>query len=109
MGITPQAIDQLLYDAYGQRQVSTLYTQLNQYHIVLETQPEFQKSPSKLQDIYVRSALASTALTTRIFRHDGYSDDGFRQFGLHRFAEPFGFTEYSCQFGFGQSQRYRRR
>jgi multidrug efflux pump len=64
MGITPQAIDQLLYDAFGQRQVSTLYTQLNQYHIVLETQPEFQKAPSKLQDIYVRSALASTALTT---------------------------------------------
>jgi multidrug efflux pump len=64
MGITPQAIDQLLYDAFGQRQVSTMYTQLNQYHIVLETQPEFQKGPSKLQDIYVRSALASTALTT---------------------------------------------
>jgi len=64
MGITPQAIDQLLYDAFGQRQVSTLYTQLNQYHIVLETQPEFQKNPSKLQDIYVRSALAPTALTT---------------------------------------------
>jgi len=64
MGITPQAIDQMLYDAYGQRQISTLYTQLNQYHIVLETQPEFQKNPSKLQDIYVRSALAPTALTT---------------------------------------------
>jgi multidrug efflux pump len=64
MGITPQAIDQMLYDAYGQRQVSTLYTQVNQYHIVLETQPEFQKNPSKLQDIYVRSALASGALTT---------------------------------------------
>ncbi len=64
MGITPQAIDQLLYDAFGQRQVSTLYTQVNQYHIVLETEPEFQKNPSKLQDIYVRSALAPTALTT---------------------------------------------
>ncbi len=64
MGITPQAIDQMLYDAFGQRQVSTLYTQVNQYHIVLETQPEFQKNPSKLQDIYVRSALAPTALTT---------------------------------------------
>jgi len=64
MGITPQAIDQLLYDAFGQRQVSTLYTQLNQYHIILEAQPEFQKNPSKLQEIYVRSALASTALTT---------------------------------------------
>ena len=64
MGITPQAIDQLLYDAFGQRQVSTLYTQVNQYHIVLETEPEFQKNPAKLQDIYVRSALAPTALTT---------------------------------------------
>ncbi len=64
MGITPQAIDQALYDAFGQRQVSTLYTQLNQYHIILETQPDFQKSPNKFQDIYVRSALAPTALTT---------------------------------------------
>jgi multidrug efflux pump len=64
MGITPQAIDQTLYDAFGQRQVSTLYTQLNQYHIILETQPDFQKNPAKLQDIYVRSALAPSALTT---------------------------------------------
>ena len=64
MGITPQAVDQALYDAFGQRQVSTLYTQLNQYHIILETQPDFQKNPAKLQDIYIRSALAPTALTT---------------------------------------------
>jgi len=64
MGITPQAIDQMLYDAFGQRQVSTMYTQLNQYHIILEAQPDFQKSPSQLQDIYLRSALAPAALTT---------------------------------------------
>jgi multidrug efflux pump len=64
MGITPQAIDQMLYDAYGQRQVSTMYTQLNQYHIVLETQPEFRNNPARLRDLYVRSALAPTALTT---------------------------------------------
>ncbi|HVI10329.1 MAG TPA: efflux RND transporter permease subunit, partial [Candidatus Binatia bacterium] len=64
MGITPQQIDQTLYDAFGQRQVITVYTQLNQYHVILETQPEFQNNPSKLQDIYVRSALASSALTT---------------------------------------------
>jgi len=64
MGITPQAIDQTLYDAFGQRQVNTLYTQLNQYHVILETQPEFQNSPEKLQDIYVRSVLAPGALTT---------------------------------------------
>jgi multidrug efflux pump len=64
MGITPTSIDQTLYDGFGQRQISTLYTQLNQYHVILETMPDFQQHPSKLNDIYVRSALASTALTT---------------------------------------------
>jgi multidrug efflux pump len=64
MGITPQTIDQTLYDAFGQRQISTMYTQLNQYHIILETEPDFQSSPAKLQDIYVRSAIAPSALTT---------------------------------------------
>src|SRR2546429_822762 len=56
LGITPQAIDDVLYDAFGQRQISTLFTQLNQYHVILETLPEFQKNPSKLQDIYVRAS-----------------------------------------------------
>src|SRR2546427_5705071 len=56
LGITPQAIDDTLYDAFGQRQISPLFTQLNQYHVILETMPEFQKNPAKLQDIYVRSA-----------------------------------------------------
>jgi multidrug efflux pump len=64
MGITPSVIDQTLYDGFGQRQVDTLYTQLNQYHVILETMPDFQKNPAKLQDIYVRSALASNSLTT---------------------------------------------
>jgi multidrug efflux pump len=64
MGITPQMIDETLYDAFGQRQVTTLYTQLNQYHVVLETLPDFQNSPSKLNDIYVRSALATTTSGT---------------------------------------------
>ena len=64
MGITPQAIDETLYDAFGQREISTIYTDLNQYHVILETLPDFQKNPSKLQDIYVRSALAPSATTT---------------------------------------------
>ena len=55
-GITPQAIDDTLYDAFGQRQVSTIYTQLNQYHVVLESDPLFQRNPTDLKDIYVRSA-----------------------------------------------------
>jgi len=58
LGITPQQIDNTLYDAFGQRQVSTLFTQLNQYHVVLETLPEFQKNAVRLQDIYVRTAVA---------------------------------------------------
>jgi len=56
LGITPQVIDQTLYDAFGQRQVSTLFTQSNQYHVIMETLPDFQKNPAKLQDLYVRSA-----------------------------------------------------
>ena len=56
LGITPQTIDDTLYDAFGQRQVSLLFTQLNQYHAVLEAKPDFQKSAVDLQDIYVRSA-----------------------------------------------------
>ncbi len=56
MGITAQQIDSTLYDAFGQRQVSTLFTQLNQYHLVMEAIPSFQKSPDKLKDIYVNAA-----------------------------------------------------
>ena len=61
MGITPQMIDQTLYDAFGQRQISTLYTQLNQYHVVLEVMPQFQQNPDDLHNIYVRSALAPSS------------------------------------------------
>jgi multidrug efflux pump len=55
LGISAQAIDNALYDAFGQRQISTLFTQLNQYHVILETMPDFQRNPSKLNDIYVLS------------------------------------------------------
>src|SRR5262249_13844803 len=53
LGITPQQIDDALYDAFGQRQVSTIFTQLNQYHVVLEVAPQFQQNPDALQYIYV--------------------------------------------------------
>jgi multidrug efflux pump len=56
MGITPQMIDDTLYDAFGQRQVSTLFTQLNQYHIVMEVEPRFWQSPEGLQEIYLHTA-----------------------------------------------------
>src|SRR5262249_53881560 len=54
-GITPQMIDDTLYDAFGQRLVSTMFTQLNQYHVVLEVEPKFQQNPDALKDIYVRA------------------------------------------------------
>jgi multidrug efflux pump len=55
LGIAPSTIDSTLYDAYGQRQISTMYTQLNQYHVILETAPNFQQSPGRLQDLYVQT------------------------------------------------------
>jgi multidrug efflux pump len=56
LGVSPQAIDNALYDAFGQRQVSTIYEPLNQYHVVMEVAPQFQRSPDALQSVYVRSA-----------------------------------------------------
>jgi len=56
LGIQPQAIDDTLYDAFGQRQVSTIFTQLNQYHVILEVAPRFQDNPEALKAIYVKSA-----------------------------------------------------
>jgi len=56
LGITPQMLDDALYDAFGQRQVSTMFTQLNQYRVVLEARPGQYQRPEDLQNIYVRSA-----------------------------------------------------
>jgi multidrug efflux pump len=56
LGITPQNIDDTLDDAFAQRQVSTMFTQQNQYHVILEVAPEFQKSISNLGDVYVKSS-----------------------------------------------------
>jgi multidrug efflux pump len=53
LGLTAQNIDDALYDGFGQRQVSTLFTQLNQYHLIMEVEPEFQTDPSRLNDIYL--------------------------------------------------------
>jgi len=55
MGITPETLDNALYDAFGQRQVSTMYLPLNQYHVVMEVAPQFQQTPEALQNIYLRS------------------------------------------------------
>ena len=56
LGITPQQIDNTLYEAFGQAQVSTMYTGVNQYHVVLEVDPKFWQSPVSLNDIYIRTS-----------------------------------------------------
>ena len=68
LGILPQAIDDTLYDAFGQRQVSTIFTQLNQYHVVLEANPSFQQSPDDLKNIYVHSS-TGTQVPLSAFTH----------------------------------------
>jgi multidrug efflux pump len=60
LGVLPQTVDDTLYDAFGQRQVSTIFTQLNQYRVVLEVAPQFQQDPEALKSIYVRSTSGAT-------------------------------------------------
>jgi multidrug efflux pump len=59
LGIAPTTIDNTLYDAFGQRQINTMYTQLNQYHVVLESLPQFQQDPDKLNHLYIQSNSAA--------------------------------------------------
>jgi len=68
MGITPQTLDNALYDAFGQRQVSTMYRPLNQYHVVMEVAPQFQQTTEALQDIYLRST-SGTPVPLAAFTH----------------------------------------
>jgi len=68
LGITPQSLDNALYDAFGQRQVSTMYRPLNQYHVVMEVAPQFQQTPEALQNIYLRST-AGTPVPLAAFTH----------------------------------------
>jgi multidrug efflux pump len=61
LGVAPTTIDNTLYDAFGQRQINTMYTQLNQYHVVLESEPQFQLDPNMLSKLYVQSNSSSGA------------------------------------------------
>ena len=68
MGITPQTLDNALYDAFGQRQVSTMYRALNQYHVVMEVAPQYQQTPEALQNIYLK-ATNGAAIPLAAFTH----------------------------------------
>ncbi len=66
LGITPQNIDDALYDAFGQRQVSTIYTQTNQFHVILEVAPRYQQDRAALDQMYVPTGAASSNLASTI-------------------------------------------
>ena len=68
-GISSQLVDNTLYDAFGQRQVSTMYARLNQYHVVMEAAPEFWQNPRILDDIYVKSPEGEEVPLSAIARH----------------------------------------
>jgi multidrug efflux pump len=68
LGVSPQALDTALYSAFGQRQVSTMYTGINQYHVIMEVLPEFQQDPVSLNDIYVPSS-TGPAIPLSTFTH----------------------------------------
>ena len=61
LGITPASIDQALYDSYGQRQISTIFTQLNQYHVVLEVKQPFRTTPEDLRELFIRTGMGSSS------------------------------------------------
>ncbi|MBV8116205.1 MAG: efflux RND transporter permease subunit, partial [Silvibacterium sp.] len=61
LGIAPGTVDNTLYDAFGQRQISTMYTQLNQYHVILEALPPFQQDPEQLNKLYIQSGTSNGA------------------------------------------------
>ena len=70
LGVSPQLIDDTLYDAFGQRQVAILYTPLNQYHVVMEVAPQFWQDPATLHDIYVRSSTGSQVPLSAVARFE---------------------------------------
>ena len=61
LGVAPGTMDNTLYDAFGQRQISTMYTQLNQYHVILEALPPFQQDPNQLNKLYIQSGASNGA------------------------------------------------
>ena len=70
LGLSPQLIDDTLYDAFGQRQVSIMYTPLNQYHVVMELAPQYWQNPATLQEIYVRSPSGAQVPLSAVTRYE---------------------------------------
>jgi multidrug efflux pump len=93
LGITPSTVDQTLYDAYGQRQINTMYTQLNQYHVIMEAQPNFANDANKLNKIYIQSNASSGA--TGAAASTSFSASASATAGTNASTEPAVFTSSS--------------
>ncbi|MDR3793111.1 MAG: multidrug efflux RND transporter permease subunit [Terracidiphilus sp.] len=70
LGITAAMIDSVLYDAFGQRQVSTMYTALNQYHVVMEVDPQYSRSPDALNGIFIKSSTGNMVPLSTIAHYE---------------------------------------
>jgi multidrug efflux pump len=64
LGLTTSTIDNTLYDSFGQRQISTMFTEVNQYHVILEVDPRFQQNPSNLNDVYITPSTSGITSAT---------------------------------------------
>jgi multidrug efflux pump len=93
LGIAPATIDNTLYDAFGQRQINTVYTQVNQYHVVLEAAPQFRLDPKKLQKIYIQANSSSGATGAGAF--SSFAASGSAAAGSNAITAPVKFTPSS--------------
>src|SRR5215467_9103445 len=86
LGIAPATVNNTLYDAFGQRQVNIMFTQLNQYHVILEALPEFQRDPDMLKKIYIRANTSSGATGAGAF--SSFASTGAAAAGSNALTEP---------------------
>jgi len=96
LGIAPSTIDNTLYDAFGQRQISTMYTQLNQYHVILEATPGTQASPTRLEDLYIQSN--ASAGGSGPGASSSFASSGSSSAGSNATTAPIAFTPSSGVF-----------
>ncbi|MCU1335996.1 MAG: Cation efflux system protein CusA [Bryobacterales bacterium] len=93
LGIAPSTIDNTLYDAFGQRQINTMFTQVNQYHVILEAEPQFQRDPKKLQKMYIQANASSGA--TGPGGTSSFAASGSSAAGSNALSAPVQFTPSS--------------
>ncbi|AKU95485.1 Cobalt-zinc-cadmium resistance protein CzcA [Labilithrix luteola] len=90
VGLSPSTVDNTLYDSFGQRQINTMYTQSNQYHVVLEALPEFQTGPLQLRNIFMQAGASSNATGQNVV--NSFANSGSQAAGTNALTTPVLFT-----------------